>query len=101
MGEPQVAEHWKDRRVLAACLAVAIVGFPIACAVGLTLLMEQLVRRPVGAFLLALWFVALLGLSTLVFVATDWVARRALPLKVLLRMGLAFPGRPPRRLAVA
>lgn len=101
MGKRENHSHWKDRRVLAALLGVAIFLLPIACAVGASLLAVQLFPRPSGTGALALWWLVILATSTAVFGACEVVARRALPLKVLLRMGLAFPGRAPKRLAVA
>jgi hypothetical protein len=101
MSEPRVEERWKDRRVLATCLGVAIVGLPVAFAIGVTLLAERLVERPVGVLPIVLWCVGVLAWSSLAFLVAERLARRALPLKVLLRMGLAFPDRAPRRLAVA
>jgi hypothetical protein len=101
MSEPRVEERWKDRRVLAMCLGVAIVGLPVAFAVGVTLLAEHFVERPVAVLPIVLWCVGVLAWSSLAFLVAERVARRALPLKVLLRMGLAFPDRAPRRLAIA
>ena len=49
----------------------------------------------------ALRWAAVLGSSTVVFVGAERLTRRALPLTVLLRMGMVFPGRAPRRLSVA
>jgi putative nucleotidyltransferase with HDIG domain len=101
MREPRVEDRWQDRRVLATSLGLAIVGIPVVFAVGLTVLAERLVARPVTVLPLAIWFLGVLGLSSLAFLAAQRVARRALPLKALLRMAIAFPGRPPRRLSVA
>jgi hypothetical protein len=49
----------------------------------------------------AIWWLATLAFCAVVFFATERVARRVLPLAVLLKMGMAFPGRAPKRLAVA
>ena len=40
-------------------------------------------------------------MQTVVLVATDRLARRALPLAVLLKMTMVFPDQAPKRLAVA
>jgi hypothetical protein len=93
--------NWKERRVLASALGVGIVCFPVVCAVGLSVLAERLVPRPTTPIPLILWWLGVLAVSTVVFFATERIARRAMPLKVLLRMGLAFPGRSPKRLGVA
>jgi HD-GYP domain-containing protein (c-di-GMP phosphodiesterase class II) len=101
MGRGANLDRWKDRRVLASLLGIAIFLVPIACAVAVTLAVERLVPRPAGTGTLLLWWVGILAVSTSVFGAFETVARRALPLKVLLRMGLAFPGRAPKRLTLA
>ncbi|MEA3185195.1 MAG: hypothetical protein QOJ74_1672 [Ilumatobacteraceae bacterium] len=48
-----------------------------------------------------LWWVGLLGVSTLVLMCTDRLARRALPLAALLKLSLVFPDRVPSRFSVA
>ena len=101
MGNGKAQDRWRERRFLAAWLGVGIVCFPITCAVGLTVLAEHLVRRPTDAPQLVAWWLGVVALSTLVFLAAERFARRAMPLKLLLRMGLTFPDRPPKRLAVA
>jgi HD-GYP domain-containing protein (c-di-GMP phosphodiesterase class II) len=47
------------------------------------------------------WWLTVLAVPTVVLVATDRLARRALPLAVLLKMTMVFPDRAPKRLAVA
>ncbi|HVC70625.1 MAG TPA: hypothetical protein VNC61_10280 [Acidimicrobiales bacterium] len=47
------------------------------------------------------WWVTVFGVPTVVLMATDRIARRALPLAVLLKMTMVFPDRAPKRLAVA
>ncbi|MEY2445882.1 MAG: hypothetical protein QOE00_2462 [Ilumatobacteraceae bacterium] len=48
-----------------------------------------------------LWWVGLLGVSTVVLMCTDRLARRALPLAALLKLSLVFPDRVPSRFSVA
>jgi len=94
-------ERWKDRRVLAAMLGVAIATFPIGCSVGAAIALRVFIPPPATIVGFALWWLGTLGMCTVVFLATERVARRVVPLAVLLKMGMAFPGRAPRRLAVA
>jgi putative nucleotidyltransferase with HDIG domain len=101
MGTSNVGDRWKDRRLLAACLGAAILGFPVLCAVGLTVAAEVVVARPTAGWALVAWWLGVLALSTLAFLVAERAARRAMPLKLLLRMGLTFPDRSPKRLAVA
>ncbi|MGH9048008.1 MAG: hypothetical protein ACRDVW_11960, partial [Acidimicrobiales bacterium] len=95
------ADRWKDRRVLAAALGVCIVIFPVACSIGAAIGVQRIATAPSTVLGFALWWLATLAVCTVVFVVTERVARRVLPLAVLLKMGMAFPGRAPRRLAVA
>jgi HD-GYP domain-containing protein (c-di-GMP phosphodiesterase class II) len=94
MEQPRVDDEWKDRRILSAALGLAIFLFPVLCALAITLAADHVVARPVTVVPLVLWIVAVLALSTAVYVLTE-------RFKVLLRMGLAFPDRAPKRLAVA
>lgn len=101
MGRGTHRDRWKDRRVLAALVGATIVVVPMACAVAGSVVAEHLVPMPSTAGFRVVWFLAVVATSMAVFAAFDLTARRALPLKVLLRMGLVFPGRAPKRLAVA
>jgi len=94
-------DRWKDRRVLAALSGVSVVVFPVACSVGAVLAVQLFVSAPGTVIGFGIWWLGTLAVCTIVFFATERVARRALPLAVLLKMGMAFPGRAPRRLAVA
>jgi hypothetical protein len=94
-------ERWKDRRVLAAMLGLAIATFPIGCSVGAAIAVRGFVAPPATILGFALWWLGTLALCTVVFLASERIARRVVPLAVLLKMGMAFPGRAPRRLAVA
>jgi hypothetical protein len=94
-------DRWKDRRVLAALLGVSVVVFPVACSLGAVLAVQLFVSAPGTVIGFGIWWLGTLAVCTIVFFATERVARRALPFAVLLKMGMAFPGRAPRRLAVA
>lgn len=101
MGRRGHTDRWKDRRVLAALVGAGIVLFPMACAVAASLVVEHLVPRPLSSGARVGWFLVIVATSMAAYFAVDVMSRRALPLKVLLRMGLVFPGRAPKRLAVA
>ena len=101
MPQPGDSERWKDRRVLSAALGISIACFPVACSVGGALLVQRVFAAPDTLAPFALWWLGILAFCTLVFFATERLARRMLPLAVLLKMGMAFPGRAPQRLAVA
>jgi hypothetical protein len=94
-------ERWKDRKILAGAVGATISALPVACSVGAALLFQRLVYQPATVVLFGLWWLGMLSCCAIVFLALELVARRVLPLAVLLKMGMAFPGRAPRRLAVA
>ena len=73
----------------------------MAISVGVAMLIELSVAQPSGASGRAAWWLGVLGASTLVLLACERLARRALPLAALLKMGMLFPGVAPKRLAVA
>jgi predicted RNA-binding Zn-ribbon protein involved in translation (DUF1610 family) len=93
--------RWNDRRALAAVLGLVIFLVPIACSIGTVLLAEHFIAEPTTAVGFGLWWVGVLLAATLVFLGSERVARRALPLAILLKMGLLFPSQAPKRLAVA
>jgi putative nucleotidyltransferase with HDIG domain len=97
----QVSNRWNDRRVLAAVVGLGIFLVPIVCSVSAVLLAEHFIAEPSYALGFALWWAGVLAVATVVFLGAERLARRALPLAVLLKMGLLFPDQAPKRLAVA
>lgn len=97
----QAGERWKDRRVLAASLGVAIALFPVGCSIGVAFGIQRLIAAPSTVIGFGAWWLGTLAVCTIVFFASERTARRVVPLTVLLKMGMAFPGRAPKRLAVA
>jgi hypothetical protein len=94
-------ERWKDRRVVAGVLGAVVVTFPVACSVGAAFGFQRLIAAPDTVAPFVLWWLATLALCTLVFLTTERIGRSILPLTLLLKMGMVFPGRAPKRLAVA
>jgi putative nucleotidyltransferase with HDIG domain len=62
--------------------------------------LSRLIHRPHGVALL-LWWLGIAVISTLVLVGVDRIARRLVPLAVLLRLSMAFPDQAPSRFKVA
>ena len=93
--------RWQGRPFAAACLRSFVVVAPIAIAATTSLLTARAVNGASGIGSLALrWFVVIAA-SLLALVVTERVVRRLLPMAVLLRLSLAFPGARPSRLRVA
>ena len=95
-------EHrWTSRPLVALLLRLAILVVPLACAVVVPVLLSRLVTQPETTGRSALWWAALIAVSTATLLAVDRAARRLLPLTAMLRLGLVFPDRAPSRLRMA
>jgi putative nucleotidyltransferase with HDIG domain len=86
--------------VVSALLRGLVLLVPLGAGVGTAAGISRLVPRP-EAGEQVLWWIALFASSALVATIVDRVARRLLPLAVLLRLTLLFPDRAPSRYAVA
>lgn len=91
--------RWRGRPYLAAGLRVFVFVAPVAAAAITSALTALAVDQTVTS--LALRWAIVVALSAAVLIAADRLSRRLLPLGVLLRLDLAFPGRKPSRLGVA
>ncbi|MGH9083707.1 MAG: HD-GYP domain-containing protein, partial [Acidimicrobiales bacterium] len=91
---------WCDHRVIAAVLRFVIVVVPLVAAAAAGVVTAWSVHgssvADVAARLVAAGLVSLVA-----FVVLEWLARRLMPLAVLLRLSLVFPDRAPSRFAVA
>jgi hypothetical protein len=100
-GKARESARWRYRPAFSAAVGLAVVALPVALAVGVAVFIEVLVSEPASSIGRALWWIGVLGLSIVVLVVCAHVARRALTLSILLRIGLLFPGVAPKRAAVA
>jgi hypothetical protein len=92
---------WQQRRALAAALRAVVLLVPVVASVAVGVLAHRLLPMPTtipGALLRAAG-ILLVSLPTLAFV--DAVARRFLPLTVLLQLSLVFPDQTPSRFKLA
>jgi hypothetical protein len=80
---------------------VAVFAFPVLCSVGAAVLLGRLSEATDSAPATAVRWAVILSVSTVVLLATERLARRALPLALLLKWGMAFPGPVPSRLSLA
>ena len=94
-------DRWHGRPVLSALLSGAIIVVPITLSIVAATITAHLLPRPHTTVSLAGWWIAVLVVPSVVLFVTDRLARRALPLAVLLKMTMVFPDRAPKRLAVA
>ncbi len=91
--------RWRARPLVAAAIVLATFALPVACSIAVAVVLTHLVATASPAQVLG--WLAVMGASTIVFLACERLTRRAQPLVVLLRSDLVFPGRAPRRLHVA
>jgi putative nucleotidyltransferase with HDIG domain len=102
-GEPGTPrdDRWLGRPVLAAFVRVAVFAVPIVLSIVAATLTAHILPRPRTTLWTIGWWAAVLAVPVLVLRVTDRLARRALPLAVLLKMTMVFPDRAPKRVAVA
>jgi hypothetical protein len=94
-------DRWRARPGIAAVVVLAVFAIPVVCSIAVAALVGHLWSPAASVGHALERWAAILGASTVAFVGCERLTRRALPLSVLLKMGMAFPGRAPRRLSVA
>lgn len=100
MGE-RIEGHWRDHPVLAALVRGAATVGPLAAGIGLGLLVAVALPAPKSPFTFVGWWALVLAVSALGLRVADRLARRLLPLAVLLELSLLFPEQAPSRFKVA
>lgn len=99
--ENRGGERWRSRRVAAWLLRAGIFLAPFAAAVAASLWLSSRLYEPASALEVVGWWAILIGFSSVVAWAVERLARRLLPLTVMLRMTMLFPDRAPPRYRVA
>jgi putative nucleotidyltransferase with HDIG domain len=94
-------DRWRRRPMLAVLVGAGVFAVPVACSIGVSALTAGLLGRATTVWDLVRWWTIVIGAATLTFLVAERACQRALPLRALLQMGMLFPGRAPRRLAVA
>lgn len=74
---------------------------PIVCSAGAGIAFGLGVGEPHGTERFLWWWPTMIAISAFAFAVGEWLARRAVPLKLLLSMDVVFPGVAPHRLSVA
>jgi HD-GYP domain-containing protein (c-di-GMP phosphodiesterase class II) len=96
-----VGTRWRSRPVLSWAIRAIAVLLPIAASVAVGIALASAIPPPDGWLGTAAWYALLLVPTLAVLVVVDRLARRLLPLAMLLRLSLVFPDRAPRRMAIA
>jgi HD-GYP domain-containing protein (c-di-GMP phosphodiesterase class II) len=94
-------DRWHGRPLLSVLVRVVVFLIPISLSIASATITAHVLPRPHSTGWLVGWWSAVLAVPTVVLVASDRIARRALPLAILLKMTMVFPDRAPKRLAVA
>jgi putative nucleotidyltransferase with HDIG domain len=94
------AGHWRAHPVASIAIRTIVVLLPAAAAVVCVALLGRATTPPVGPARI-LWIGGLFAVGTAIALTLERLARRVLPLAVLLQLSLAFPDRAPSRFAMA
>ncbi len=93
--------RWAARPVLGSALRLLALLGPVAVGFVVALLIARVLPDPGTPAGHVGWWVAVLGGSAAAVFGTDRVARRLLPLAILLELSLVFPDKAPSRLRAA
>jgi putative nucleotidyltransferase with HDIG domain len=99
--EPTPEQRWQEHRFAARAVQLVVLAVPIAASIGCAAVVSAALPHAhhLGAALG--WWAVVLACSTITLYAVDRVARRLLPLALLLRLSLVFPDQAPRRFRIA
>ena len=92
---------WQAHPVLSALLRCIIFAVPIAAALVATWVARSVLPVPSSTGGWVLWWAALLVIGLSVSLGTERIARRLLPLAMLLKLAMLFPDQAPSRFRVA
>lgn len=94
-------DRWRPRRITAGFLRALIFLVPIAAGFAVGGMVAAALPPPTSLYEIGFWWIAIIAVATVTSTAVDRVARRFLPLTVLLRMTMLFPDAAPSRLRTA
>src|SRR4051794_19492873 len=95
--EPAVGVRWKSRPMAARAVQLVVLAVPIGASVGCAAVVSGALPHAHHLSGALGWWAIVLACSTVTLVAVDRLARRLLPLALLLRLSLLFPDQAPRR----
>src|SRR5712692_5600036 len=94
-------QRWRRRALAGVLVRGAVLTVPVGAALAAGIGASDALPTPQSGAATVGWYAATLAASLGALLVVDRLARRLLPLAVLLRMTLVFPDRAPSRLAVA
>jgi putative nucleotidyltransferase with HDIG domain len=99
--EPVASQRWKEHPFAARAIQFVVLAVPIAASVGCAALVSAALPHAHHLSAALGWWAVVLACSTVTLFAVDRLARRLLPLALLLRLSLVFPDQAPRRFRIA
>lgn len=100
-GPPALEQRWRPRPIAARVVQLVVLAVPIAAAVGCAALVSAALPHAHHLSGALGWWAVVVACSTVTLFAVDRVARRLLPLALLLRLALVFPDQAPKRFRLA
>ena len=94
-------DRWRGHQSFSTFVSATAFLAPVALSVIAATIVARTLAAPHGVGVTVGWWVMVLGTPLIVLAVTDRLARRLLPLAVLLKMTLVFPDQAPKRMAVA
>ena len=99
--EEAAGRRWVAHPAAARAVQLLVLAVPLAASVAVALVVSAALPESGDLGTALLWWAIVVASSTLALYAVDRVARRLLPLAVLLRLSLLFPDQAPRRYRLA
>lgn len=100
-GPIQPGDRWQPRRITAWSLRVLIFLVPLAVGFLVGGAVSRLMAQPTSAYEILTWWITVIAAASVAATGTDRLARKLLPLTVLLKMTMLFPDQAPSRLKMA
>ena len=94
-------QQWVARPVLSRVVQLCVLAVPIGASIGCAAFLSAALPHADSVSAALVWWAIVVVASTVVLFGVERIARRLLPLAVLLRLSLLFPDQAPKRYRVA
>ena len=99
--ETQDATSWRQHRRTALALKVAAFVVPVVASLAWSIVLARLLSTPTALGGHIIWWIIVAGGAFLVALLVERIARRLLPMAMLLHLALVFPDTAPSRFTMA
>jgi putative nucleotidyltransferase with HDIG domain len=100
-GNAESGQRWQARPRAAWLVRLFVFAVPLVACMACALPLSRALPQPHGVGETVLWWAAVLGASMAALLLIERLARRLLPLALLLRLSMLFPDQAPKRYKVA